>query len=135
MIYPLKLTITASLLTLITACGGGGSSASSNSGQSTVSPISYSLFTPSVISSSTTNGAASFPTPVNDYGQGAINLADENITGTLYRGATSNSLQLYPLEHLIDTNAKTAWTAGWTGKGQSISIIDEADSITKCNTG
>jgi hypothetical protein len=126
---PATLSAIASTAVLVTACGGGESTFS-DSGQPTVSPKTYSLFIPSLISSSPTNGAASFPTPVNDYGQGVIILADENITNGIYRGVTSNSLQLYPLAHLNDTNANTAWNAGWTGKGQSISVIDDFNSTS-----
>ena len=110
------------LILVLAACGGGdGASSTSDSN-------SYSLFTPSAISSTATNGAASFPTPINGYGSGTITLADANITNGIYRGTISDSLLLYPTTHLVDTDVNTAWSAGWTGKGQNISVIDDFNS-------
>lgn len=125
-----KVLLTLTVL-LVAACGGGGGGgASSSSGEPSSSSNIYSLFSPSAIGSSTTNGATSFPTPVNDYGYGTITLPDQNMIDRIYRGATSNSIQLYPTEHLVDTGANTAWNAGWTGKGQIISIIDDFNSTS-----
>ncbi len=121
----------ALLAGLLSGCGGGG-----GGGESSISPPkTYILAAPSLLTAMPTVGTASYPTTVSDYGAGTVSFPAESYNDSVSYGVTASSpaistgvVQLLPVMHLSDTNAATAWSSGWTGRGVSITVIDDFTS-------
>lgn len=113
---------------LLSGCGGGGGGGSAQKTTPT-----YSLTLPSKLSVYPALGATSFPIAVSDYGIGTITFNQSTDTGgtgyqnAIYDAATSTSFQYTPNTH-IESTVQSAWAEGWTGKGVTISVIDDFTS-------
>lgn len=111
---------------LLSACGGGGSESAQTNSNSTKT---YSLITPTKLSVSPSSGSASFPPTVSDYGFGTATfplITSTGLYGTVasYDALTSSSFKIFPTTHL-DSSVTSSWVLGWTGKGTTISVIDD----------
>lgn len=114
-------------LLLLAACGGGGGgpSASLPPAPGTGSGGTGSGGTGSVPpTGDTTLGT---PAPVTDSQINAYSTATLSWTATSAARDGSHSVIAVPMDHieLGDTNARHAWKQGWTGKDQTIAVIDD----------
>lgn len=110
----------------LAACGGGGggnggSSGDDRNGQTSI----YSLSQPVKLAFYPSTGTASASQPLTDYGTATLSFPEETATGQRYYASTTNPETYGPKAHLTDVGVTTAWGAGWTGKGTTISIIDD----------
>ena len=117
----------APAIAALAGCGGGASD--SNSPLNT--EPTYTLEQPSRLSSLPSIGS---PT-VNRISVAGILKATATLTsspiypGVAYQQADSAvTFSMYPTAQLADSNVNNAWTAGWTGAGTSIAIIDDFQS-------
>lgn len=116
-----------------TACGGGSSGGiggtDPTAGNGGVSTQIYSLELPKKISVIPPVGVPSYPTAVSGYGVGIVSFLQSTATGiygavATYFPVASSSYQIFPVPHLT-SEVNDAWTSGWTGKGVSVSVIDD----------
>ena len=134
-----KNSLLAILAVALTACGG--SDVVVESSPAIASPVSgsgspsYSLTTPTKLTSIPALGSASFTTAVTDYGMGTISFPQSTSTAlgygypdAIYSAAASASFQIYPVKH-ITSEITSAWDSGWTGQGVTISVIDDFYSL------
>lgn len=129
-----SLLISQSILigAFLTACGGGGggdSGGGSTPQTSANSNTTYSLITPTALGANPSSGSASFPTAVSDYGVGVASFPLVSSNGfygvvATYNAASTSSFPIFPTTHL-DSSVLSAWASGWTGKGSTISVIDD----------
>jgi len=118
---------------LLSGCGGSGGDTYSSS---LTHLGSYSQVEPQRVASSSLStgvGSGSWSVSIEDAGYGTgFAVAFESTVpfmGINYKQGTSvSNLQLWPTNHLTDTNASEAWNLGWTGKGTIISVIDDFQS-------
>jgi len=131
----IKNIITLGVLILISSCGGGEGGGEEYKSGSAGSVKSYTLTTPIKLTSLPTLGSTSFPTDVTDYGLGTVAFAQSNALGgygypdAIYHAANSVAFQVYPATH-ITNEITTAWASGWTGRGITISVIDDFNSVS-----
>lgn len=111
-------------LLLLAACGGGGGGG------------------PSVTGGGSGSGGDRGPigTPqakLTDAQIGALGQRSIEWTGTapVEDGAFTVASVPMPYIELEDTNARAAWKQGWTGKGQTIAIIDDFSSARQIHNG
>lgn len=118
---PLVLLTTLSL----TGClgGGGGGGGGSAGLSSTLSAFQTSAVAGSQLSS---QGSPSGNTG-GDYG-GASATLDSQSSFNFTIPNTNLTWQFLPRLHIDDTGAANQWSQGWTGAGQSISVIDDFSS-------
>lgn len=112
------------LLATLISCGGGGGGGSGDENGTGVTTPTYSLALPSRLSAVPTLGATSFPLAVSDYGVGTITFRTLPGTSVVRYDATTGPYQVFPINHL-NSEVINAWKNGWTGKGVTISIIDD----------
>ena len=121
------LVITFSL----TGCGGGGGGGGGG-GESAGLSATLSAFQTSAVDGQrlSTLGSPSANTG-NDYGRASATL----VSGEAARSSsnyiipnTSGTWQFLPRVHIDDTGAANQWSQGWTGAGQTISVIDDFSS-------
>lgn len=118
------ITIIALGISLI-GCGGG-ESGGSDAGNQTPSPTStFNLSTATKLTSYPSIGVASTDRPLNDYSTATLTFPVETQNSQKYYATTSPAESYGAQAHLLDLNAMTAWREGWTGKGTTISIIDD----------
>lgn len=113
----------------LTACGGGGGSGSSGGDGGGQTPA-YSLSQPAKLSSYPSTGVASTVQPLTDYGTATLSFPEETATGQKYYASTTTPETYGPKAHLTDVGVTAAWTAGWTGKGTTISVIDDFNTTS-----
>ena len=106
---------------MLFGCGGAAT---------TTTPVSYELHTPTAVNSSSLSPTG---TPGSD-------IASNDYPGYWFIDFNSHSTYPYTSDtvskgdygwsdqHLVDTQAYTAWDQGWTGQGQNIAIIDDFSS-------
>lgn len=113
----------AGLVALLAACGGGGG------GPSTSLPGTGSGGTGS--GPPTGDPTLGTPAPVTDEDIKGYSTATLSWTATSAARDGSHSVIAVPMDHieLGDTNARHAWKQGWTGKGQTIAVIDDFNKI------
>ena len=92
----------------------------------------YTLEQPKKLVISPQTGNPSFPAAVADYGVGMVSFLQSIATGSYgavatYFAHTSSAYQIFPTTHLTP-EVINAWASGWTGKGVSISVIDDYTS-------
>lgn len=119
-----RVAVLVASITLV-ACGGGGGGPASDGGNSTIQTAAYSLSLPVKLTSYPSTGVASVLLPLNDYGTATLSFPEETSTGQKYHAVTTSPETYGPKAHLTDVGVTGAWTAGWTGKGTTISIIDD----------
>ena len=120
----------------LTACGGGGDSGGTGNG--VIMPDkNYTLIKPTALTSYPSEGTPSTTVARTDYGRIKNTFFETTNNSTnpyaginTYDGYISEWELSGPSSHLIDTAISTAWNAGWTGKGTSISIIDDFTTRT-----
>ena len=97
-----------SSLLLLAACGGGGG----GGGPSTSLPPSANPGTPAKLTDQ----------QIDRFGKGTIHW-----TGKAPVASGTHPTHSVPMGYVeaADTNARYAWQQGWTGKGQSIAVIDD----------
>lgn len=118
------ITIVSLGISLI-GCGGGGSGGS-DAGNQTPSPTStFNLSTATKLTSYPSIGVASTDRPLNDYSTATLTFPEETQNRQKYYATTSPAESYGPQAHLLDLNAISTWREGWTGKGTTISIIDD----------
>lgn len=120
-IYALSVAGTAALLA---ACGGGGGGTTSTDSGSNQS-ATYSLSQPVKLGSYPSIGVMSSAQPLTDYGTATLTFPEETATGQKYYSTTTVPETYGPKAHLTDVGTATAWRDGWTGKGSTISVIDD----------
>jgi hypothetical protein len=127
-----QLVAIVALVGLLLGCGGGGSGGTGGTNLTIPNPEqTYSLSTPEKLLSYPSTGIASTSLPLSDYGTATLKFPEETEYGRKYYAATTQSEIYGPQAHLSDLSSMTAWRDGWTGKGTTISIID--DFNTKSN--
>lgn len=134
------LYTTALTSVALVGCGGGGGTSSSSGGavgDGTGGGGTYSIITPSKLSSMPPLGSANYLSNVADYGVGTASFVASTAkdafavgnTAATYDAATSAAFQLYPTTH-INSSVTDAWNGGWNGSGVTISIIDDFNNVS-----
>lgn len=123
----------ASIPIVFVGCGGGGGGGSGGDTGGGGAATTYTLALPSKLSAVPTLGVTSFPSAVSDYGIGIISFSQSTDNGgTGYQNAIYDAFTSAPFQYLsnshIDSSVQSAWVAGWTGKGVTISVIDDFQS-------
>ena len=117
-----SFAIVASLL-LLASCGGGDSDSPLDSSQNV---DAYALSIPQKLVAYPSTGVASNSVlSFTDYGMGTLSFAEEMSGFNTFAATTSGPQVWEPIAHLSDVNPTQAWRSGWTGKGVSISVIDD----------
>jgi subtilisin family serine protease len=104
-----------------------------SSGPLSTSSVSFSIVTPSKISSLPMIGSANYDASGTNYGFGNIKFPNANIL-MLYESTaeffehTSQSFQMFTMPH-ITNDVIQAWASGWTGRGVTISVIDDFNNL------
>lgn len=107
------------LLVALTLAGCGGGGGGGGGGLSST----LSIFVPrSTASSQLITGTPSVQTGNVGYGQATVSLPSLTFPTV---AAKSSTIQILPNVHITDTGAATQWSSGWTGRGQTISVIDD----------
>lgn len=124
----------------LAACGGGGGAGNGGSGgtsgggtsggDGTLPTSTYSLSKPIKLTSYPSTGVASASQPLTDYGTATLTFPEETATGQKYYASATNPENYGPKAHLTDVSVTTAWTGGWTGKGTTISVIDDFNTTS-----
>ena len=116
-------------LLLLAACGGGGGGGGP-SASLPPAPGTGSGGTGSVPPTGDTTLGTPAPL-VTDAQINAYSTATLSWTATSAARDGSHSVIAVPMDHieLGDTNARHAWKQGWTGKGQTIAVIDDFNKI------
>ena len=116
-------------LLLLAACGGGGGGGGP-SASLPPAPGTGSGGTGSVPPTGDTTLGTPAPL-VTDSQINAYSTATLSWTATSAARDGSHSVIAVPMDHieLGDTNARHAWKQGWTGKGQTIAVIDDFNKI------
>ena len=118
-------------------CGSGSGNGSASAIASAVA--SYSRSEPKSISSATIQTLGSTSSNTASAAAAGYGTASTTFPVYNYRNCcgvkgeipeTSVNFQLFPDTHIVDTKADDAWAAGWTGLGQSISIIDDHSNVS-----
>ena len=117
---------------LLSACGGGGGSDSTSpsaipsttSGNTSTTggsaTTANAILTPQMVASSKLTLGTPSVNLTPDYGKATLSFPAKN-------GAPATSVsgvQIYTISYLSDA-VKAAWTSGWTGKGQTVTVIDD----------
>ena len=123
-----RVAVLVASMTLV-ACGGGGGSASSD-GANNTQTATYSLSQPVKLTSYPSTGLASVLLPLTDYGTATLSFPESTATGQKYFATTTSAETYGPMAHLSDVGVTTAWMGGWTGKGTTISIIDDFNTAS-----
>lgn len=124
----------------IVGCGGGGGGGGGTNSVGTIGDVSgggsggtYSIITPTKLSSMPALGSANYLSNVSDYGVGTATLvastARDTFSVATYYAVTSSAFQLYPLSH-INSSVIDAWNSGWNGNGVTISVIDDFNNVS-----
>jgi subtilisin family serine protease len=132
-----KLTAIVALGSLLVGCGGGDSGGAGGTNPTQPPPVqtsppsqTYSLSTPAKLLSYPSTGIASTNLPLSDYGTATLTFPEETPYGRKYYAMTTPADSYGPQAHLSDISAMNAWREGWTGKGSTISIIDDFTNST-----
>lgn len=112
-----------SALSSIGACGGGAGTTTSENESSQLT--TYGLIKPVKMSSYPLIAGISTTQPLTDYGTATLTFPEETATGQKYYSMTTAPETYGPQAHLTDVGTATAWRDGWTGKGSTISVIDD----------
>ena len=114
---------------LLAGCGGSGT----NGGGSYTDVVSF--FEKTLVQQDhLTTGQPSNNLRDDGYGYGTVKFLGGNLrwgscvyycTAAHYSRSETISAQLFPNNHINDTQASAAWADGWTGAGQTIAIIDD----------
>ena len=113
----------------LASCGGGG--ADPNSATASDGSSNYSLEQPSRLSYSPTIGSpAKDRTGIAGIYKSTASLSSRPIyPSVVYQQSdVAASFSMFPVTQLTDTKVDSAWTAGWTGAGTSIAVIDDFQS-------
>jgi subtilisin family serine protease len=128
------LYTTALTSVALVGCGGGGGTSSGGTvGDGSGGTATYSIITPTKLSSMPALGSANYLSNVADYGVGTAALvastARNSFSLATYNAVTSAPFQLYPITH-INSSVTDAWNSGWNGNGVTISIIDDFNNVS-----
>jgi hypothetical protein len=120
-------SITVTGVILLSGCGGGGGGGTAGL-SATLSAFQTSAVDSSRVSSL---GSPSANTGDVDYGRATATLVsgqNASSSSSYLIPNTNLDWQFLPRVHLDDTNASDQWAQGWTGAGQTISVIDDFNS-------
>jgi subtilisin family serine protease len=136
------LSTTALTSIALVGCGGGGGGTSTggtigDGSGGTGGTATYSIITPTKLSSMPSLGSANYLSNVADYGVGTASFVASTAkdafavgnTAATYDAVTSAAFQLYPTTH-INSSVTDAWNGGWNGSGVTISIIDDFNTVS-----
>jgi len=122
---PFQLLTIIAIASSLIGCGGGGSGGADVGNQTPAPTSAFSLSTATKLTSYPSIGVASTDRLLSDYSTATLTFPEETQNSRKYYAATTPAESYGPQAHLGDLNAMAAWREGWTGKGTTISIIDD----------